>query len=136
MEKHRSNQSHLTKQKRANKKQQWQQFFAHKTSKRGKIVILRFIHSKSLLKKIEIVVITSFIILLNYTVMTFLLSNYFHLFISTHKIPWPNRPDKQLPTHWSFKNAILKPVRGRFHGWGTLALKETIGTSIETTHER
>ena len=53
MEKHRSNQNQLTKQKRANKKQQWQNVFAHKTSKRGKIVILRFIHSKSLLKKID-----------------------------------------------------------------------------------
>ena len=70
-------------------------------------------------KKIEIVLIASFTILLKYAVSTLLLLNYFYPYISTHKTLWPNCQDKQLLTYGTFKNAGSKSVRGRFHGCGT-----------------
>ena len=69
-----SNQNQLIKQNWANTKQQRQQFFrAQKLLRGGKLFILRFFYLKSLLKKIEIVLITSFTMLLNYAVLTLLL---------------------------------------------------------------
>ena len=64
---------------------------------------------------------------MNYAVSALPLSNYFYPSISTHKNLWPNCQDKQL-THVTFKNAGSKPLRGRFHGCGTLTLKEALGT--------
>ena len=64
---------------------------------------------------------------MNYAVSTLPLSNYFYPSISTHKNLWPNCQDKQL-THAIFKYAGSKAVRGRFHGCGTLTLKEALGT--------
>ena len=94
--------------------------------------IHRLIHRKTLrfafLKKIEIVLITSFTILLNYTVSTLPLSNHFYPSIITHKTQWPNRQDRPLLTYGTFKNAGSKPVRGRFHGCGTLTSKVVLGT--------
>ena len=63
-------------------------FSRGKTSKRVKIVCFVF------LKKIEIVLIASFTVLLNYAVSTLPLSNYFYPSISTHKALWSNRQDK------------------------------------------
>ena len=54
-------------------------FRAQKLLREGKLFILRF------LKKFEIVLITSFTTVLNYAVLTLPLSNYFYLFLSTHK---------------------------------------------------
>ena len=93
-----------------------------KTSKMGKIVCLAF------LKKIEILLIAPFTMLLNYVVSTLSLLNYFYPSISTHKTLWPTCQNKQLLTHGIFKNAGLKPVRGRFHGCGTLTSKDALGT--------
>ena len=92
----------------------------------------RLIHRKTVrfafLKKVEIVLITSFTILLNYEVSTLPLSNHFYPSIITHKTLWPNRQDRRLLTHGTFKNASLKQVRGRLHGCGTLTSKEALGT--------
>ena len=96
-----------------------------KTSKRGKIGCVVF------LKKIEIVMITSFTILLNYAVSTLLLSNYFYPSISTHKTLRHNRRDKRLLMHGTFKNAGSKPVRCRFHGCGTLAGSKPVSMAVE-----
>ena len=71
---------------------------------------------------------SSFTILLNYAVLTLLLSNYFYLFINTHKALWLNRQDKQILTHGTFKNAGSKPMRGRFHGCGILTSNEALST--------
>ena len=49
-------------------------------------------------------------------------------FISTHKILWPIRQDKQLSTHGNFKNAGAKLVRGSFHSRGTVTSKEALVT--------
>ena len=59
--------------------------------------------------------------------LTLLLLNYFYLFTSTHKTLWPNHQDKWLLTHETFKNSGSKPVRGRFHGWGTLTSQKGLG---------
>ena len=114
-----------------------------KTSKRGKIAYFAF------LKKTEVVLITSFTVLLKYAVSTLPLSIYFYPSISTHKTLWLDRQDKQLLTHGTFKNACSKPVRGRFHGcgilagsnsargkfhgYGTLTSKKVLDKSIELT---
>ena len=94
--------------------------------------IHQLIHRKTLrfafLKKTEIVLITSFTILLNYAVSTLPLSNPFYPSIITHKTLWPNCQDRPLLTHGTFKNAGSKPVRGRFHGCGTLTSKVVLGT--------
>ena len=39
-----------------------------------------------------------------------------------------DRQEKQLLTHRTFKNVGSKPLRGRFHGCGTLTLKDSLGT--------
>ena len=57
-----------------------------------------------------------------------LLSNCFCLFISAHKSPWPNRQDRLLSLHETFKNAGSKTVRGRLHGCGIVTSKEALGT--------
>ena len=80
------------------------------------------------LKKNEFVFIASFTILLNYAISTLPLSNYFYPSISTYKTLWPNYQDKRLLAHETFKNAGSKPVRGKFHGCGTLTSKEALGT--------
>ena len=90
-------------------------FWSTKTSKRGKTVCFAFF------KKTELILITSFTILLNYAVSTLQLSNYFYPSISTNKTLWPNHQDKQLLPHGTFKNTGSKMVRGMFHGWGTIA---------------
>ena len=87
-----------------------------------KLFILHF------LKKIKIVLITSFIILLYYAVSTLPLSNDFSLSMGIHKTLWPDRQDKRQVTYETFKNASSKPVRDRFHGCGTLTSKEALGT--------
>ena len=62
-QKRKSSKNQPTKQRQADKKQQKQRFFAHKNFKRGgEIVCFEF------LKKIQIVLITSFTKLLNYVV--------------------------------------------------------------------
>ena len=72
--------------------------------------------------------IISFTILLNYAVATLQLLDYFYPSISTHKTLWPNCQEKRLLTHRTFKKAGLKPVRGFFHGYGTLTSKEDLAT--------
>ena len=72
------------------------------------------------------VLITSVTILLNYAVSTLLLTNYFYPSISTPKTLWPNHQAKLLLTHGIFENEGWKPVRGGFHGCGTITLKEVL----------
>ena len=93
-------------------------FCAQKLLRGEKLFILCFFYLKYLLKKIEIVLITSFTILLK--ICGFWLCNYFYLFSSIHKTLWPNCQNKWLIPHGTFKNAGSKPVRGRFRGCGTL----------------
>ena len=97
-------------------------FLRRKLRRGRKLLILHF------LKKEGIALITSFTILLHYAVSVLPLSNYFYPSISTHKTLWPNRQDQLLLTHGNFENAGWKPVRGRFHGCGTLTLKEVLDT--------
>ena len=60
-----SSQNQTTKQKQANKKQQRQQFFDHKNFQEVENCLFHvFLYLKSLLKKIEIVLITLFTLLL------------------------------------------------------------------------
>ena len=47
-----------------------------------------------------------------YLYLTFLLSNYFYLFISIYQALWPNLQDKRLLTYGASKNVGPKPVRG------------------------
>ena len=57
----------------------------------------------------------------NMRFLTLLLSNYFYLLSVLTGL-------KRLLVHGTFKNAGSKPVRGRFHGCGTLTWKEALGT--------
>ena len=65
--------------------------------------------------------------------LTLLLLNYFYLFISRRKALWPNRQEKRLLTHATFKKAVSEPVRGRFHGRGTLTSQKVLGAQIVPT---
>ena len=47
-----------------------------------------------------------------------------HLLVLTRL--WRIRQGKLLLTHGIFENAGWKPVRGRFHGCGTLTFKEVL----------
>ena len=80
-----------TKTNQQNKKRKATIFWAQKLLRGKKLFILHF------LKKIEIVLIISVTILLNYVVSPLPLSNYFHPSISTHKTLWPNCQDKRSP---------------------------------------
>ena len=95
-------------------------FCAQKHLRGGKLFISRF------LKKIEIVLITSFTILQNYAVLTLPLLNFFCPSISIQKTLWPDRQDKRLLIPRTFKNAGSKPVRSRFHDCGTFASSKPV----------
>ena len=65
--------------------------------------------------------------------LTLLLLNYFYLFISRRKTLWPSRQDKRLLRHGTFKKVGSEPVRGRFHGRGTLTSQKVLGVQLEPT---